>query len=536
MKKGMTLKWLSLILVCFVWVLFSGTQVLAQKEGGVLRYPLTAEPRPIDPHVHFGDKNCDIIIQNFYENLVWIDKDLKIVPCLATSWKMAPDGKSYVFNLRKGVKFHDGAPFDAKAVEANFNRISKENLKAWKFVETWFKSTEIIDDYTIRINLKGVYTPFLNDMAQLYTRMVSPLAIEKYGPELGKNPSGTGPWKFSKWVPGESILFNRNPDYWGGKPLLDGVLFKFVPDQTSRLMAFESHSIDIIFEPPYMDIDRLEKTGKYVSHTQPSSELFHFVFNTLMKSLDQKEVRQAIKYAVNKPAIVKGLLGEHVIVAYGFGPVFLQESLSKKEAFSYNPEKAKEILKKLGWKPGSDGILVKDGVRFEFLMMTPSGRYPMDKQITEAVQANLRAIGIDAKLDVVEGAAFINWVMGDTEQRKTTKVGMVTLTRPLGATLENAFVQHYHSEYRPKKGFNVSSFSNKEFDKLMESARGITNDKERAGVYRKAQEILFDELPALPIYYYRSYMFNWPNVHNIDLFPPAYTPIPLVSLKTWMDK
>ena len=414
---------------------------------------------------------------------------------------MAPDHKSCVFYLRKGVKFHEGAPFNAKAVEANFNRMSKENLKAWKFVEIWFKSIEVIDDYTIRINLKDVYTPFLTEMAQLYTRMVSPLAIEKYGAELGKNPSGTAPWKFSKWNPGESIAFSRNPDYWGGKPLLDGVLFKFNPDQTARTMAFESQSLDIMDQPSFVDIDRLKKSGKYESREQVTNVIFFFVFNTLLKPFDQKEVRHAIKYAVNKPGIVKGLLGEHVVVADGFGPVFLPESLSRKDAFPYDSEKAKEILKKLGWKPGPDGILVKDGVRFEFNMMTPYGRYPMDKQITEAVQANLRAIGIDAKLDVVEGAAFINWVMGDTEQRKTTKVGMVTLTRPLGATLENAFVQHFHSDYRPKKGFNVSSFSNKEFDRLMESARSITNDKERAKVYGKAQEILFEELPVLPIYF-----------------------------------
>jgi peptide/nickel transport system substrate-binding protein len=314
------------------------------------------------------------------------------------------------------------------------------------------------------------------------------------------------------------------------------VLFKFNPDQTARTMAFESESLDLMDQPSFVDIDRLKKSGKYEARELVTNVIFFFVFNMQMKPFDQKEVRHAIKYAVNKPGIVKGLLGEHVIVADGFGPVFLPETLSKKDAFSYDPEKAKGILKQLGWKPGPDGILVKDGVRFEFNMMTPYGRYPMDKQITEAVQANLRAIGMDAKIDVVEGATFVNWVQSDPEQRKGSKVGLVTLTRPLGATLENAFVQHYHSEYFPKKGFNLSSYVNKEFDKLMESARTITDEKERARVYRKAQEILFEDMPVLPIYFFKKIMFFRPNVHNFDYCPPAYIAAPHVTHNTWMDK
>jgi ABC-type transport system substrate-binding protein len=534
MKIARMLICLAITVLLCAGVLSVTSKVMAQKEGGMLIYPLTAEPRPIDTQHQFGDKNCDIVCQHVYENLVWVDKDFNIVPWLATSWKMAPDYKSCVFHLRKGVKFHDGTPFDAKAVEANFNRIRE--VKAWKFVGAWFDSTEIIDDYTIKINLKQVYTPFLTEMAQLYTRMISPLALEKYGLNVGNNPSGTGPWKFSKWDPGDKLVFTRNTEYWQGKPRLEGITFKITPDRTSRMMAFESRSFDMLDQPQYMDIARMEKTGKYVSYTQPSSELFHLAFNTLREPLDQKEVRRAIMHAVNRPAIVKSLLGENVIVAYSFGPVLLPETLIKKDVLTYNPEKAKEMLGNLGWKPGKDGILVKDGKRFEFSLMTPFGRYPMDKQISEAVQASLKEIGIDIKLEVVEAAAFINWVMSDVEQRKKTRVGMVTLTRPLGATLEFAFIQHYHSDYRPKKGFNVSCFANKEFDNLMERARVITDEGERTRVYTKAQEILFDHMPVLPIYYYRSYFFTWPHVHEIAHFPPAYTPAPNVSHETWMEK
>ena len=523
-------------LIVFSWALSPMENALAQKEGGTLRFPLTAEPKPIDTQNQFGDKNCDIVCQHVYENLVMVDKQMKIVPVLATSWEMAPDFKSCVFRLRKGVKFHDGTPFNAKAVEANFNRISKDKPKAWRFIEPWFKSTDVLDEYSIRINLSQVYTPFLTEMAQIYTRMISPLAIEKYGEQLGNNPSGTGPWKLSKWDPGDKLTLVRHPDYWGGKPRLQELVFKITPDNTTRMMGFESQSFDLIDQPQYMDIERMEKTKKYTSLTQPSSELFHFAFNTLLKPLDQKEVRHAIKYAINRQMIVKSQLGENVYIAYGFGPPVVPETMKKEDVFQFNPEKAKEILRNLGWRPGSDGILVKDGKRFEFELMTPSGRYPMDKQISEAAQANLKAVGIDAKLNVVEGAAFINYVMGDAEMKRGTKVGMVTLTRPLGATLENAFVQHYHSDFLPKKGFNVSSFSNKEFDKSMESARTITNDRERAKVYGRAQEILFEEMPVLPLYYYRSYCFTWPYVKEIDLFPPAYTPCPFVTHKTWIDK
>jgi len=145
--------------------------------------------------------------------------------------------------------------------------------------KNWFKSTEIIDDYTIKINLNQVYTPFLVGLTQMYARIISPVAIKKYGMKLGNNPSGTGPWKFSEWVPGEKIILTRNSEYWRGKPRLDGIVFKFTPDITVRMMGFESNSFDVIDQPQYTEMERLEKSQKYVSHSVVSGAFFHYVFN-----------------------------------------------------------------------------------------------------------------------------------------------------------------------------------------------------------------------------------------------------------------
>ncbi len=139
---------------------------------------------------------------------------------------MAPDFKSCVFRLRKGVKFHDGTPFNAKAVEANFNRIAKTKIKAGDSVEPWYKSVDVLDEYTVRINMSQVYTPFLSEMAQLYTRMISPLAIEKYGEQLGNNPSGTGPWKLSKWKPGDKLTLCQVSGLLGRKTASAGTGFQ----------------------------------------------------------------------------------------------------------------------------------------------------------------------------------------------------------------------------------------------------------------------------------------------------------------------
>ena len=424
------------IIVFFCGCLAFSTQATyAQKEGGYLKYPLTAEPRPLDPQHFFNEKNCDFICEHMYENLIWVDKELKLQPSLATSWEMGADYKSCVFRLRKGVEFHDGTPFNAKAVAANFDRIVKDKPNAFKFVDAWFQSADILDDYTVRINLKKVYAPFLTEMAQIYTRIISPKAIQEHGLKLGNNPSGTGPWKFSKWNPGESVTVVRNQKYWKGSPKLEGIIFKVTPDETSRMMGFESGSFDVPNQPQYMDIERLEKSGKYKSHTQPSSELYWYNFNLLMEPFDQKEVRHAIAHAINKPLIVRSQLGENVIIAYGFGPVFLPDTLKKEDAYGYDPQKAKEMLSKAGWKPGPDGILVKDGKKFQFKIMTPFGRYPMDKQITEAIQANLKSIGIDAEVNVVESAAFIKYILGDPETKKKSGVGHGACNPALGGFL-----------------------------------------------------------------------------------------------------
>ena len=526
----------SLVLFLCLGVLLSGAVAFAQKEGGTLRYPVNAEPRPLDPQHWYSEKVSNIICQHIYENLIGIDKEFKIVPELATSWKMSPDQKSCTFTLRKGVKFHDGAPLDAKAVEANFARFLNDKPNAWTLVQNWFKSTEIVDDYTIKINLTKVYTPFLTEMAQIYTRIMSPQSIKQYGMDLGQHPSGTGPWKFDEWTPGDRLVLKKNPDYWKGKPRIDEIVFKFTPDITTRMMGFESGSFDVLDQPQYIDIDRLEKSKKYEVHSQPSSELFHLAFNCVGEPVNQKQIRQAIAYAINKDLIVKSLLGGNVIIANSFGPVYIKETLVNKNAYRYDTAKAKEILAKAGWKPGTDGIMMKDGKRLQFKLFTPNGRYPMDKQIAEAVQANLKQVGMDVVLDVVESATFIKWLRASEAEMKTSGIGLICRTRPLGASLDFAFVQHYHSQFYPPTGANSCYYSNKQLDELLTSAVSIVDDKKRSDVYKKAQEILFEDLPVIPIYYYRNFMFNQPYVKNIDLFAPAYVPAPFVSHQTWIDK
>jgi ABC-type transport system substrate-binding protein len=179
---------------------------------------------------------------------------------------------------------------------------------------------------------------------------------------------------------------------------------------------------------------------------------------------------------------------------------------------------------------------MKEGKRLQFKAFTPNGRYPMDKQIAEAAQANLKQVGMDVVLDVVESATFIRWLRASEAEMKGSGIGLICRTRPLGASLDFAFVQHYHSQFYPPTGANSAFYSNKRVDSLLTSAVSMTDDKKRAEAYRQVQEILFDELPVIPIYYYRNFMFNQPYVKKIDLFPPAYVPAPFVSHETWIDK
>jgi ABC-type transport system substrate-binding protein len=206
----------------------------------------------------------------------------------------------------------------------------------------------------------------------------------------------------------------------------------------------------------------------------------------------------------------------------------------KYDIYPYNVEKAKSILASLGWKLGKSGFLEKDGEVFKTAIVTPSGRYPGDRQIAEAIQAQIKKIGIDAKITVLEAAAFIKTVNSGREAKQNAEYGMIILIRPMGPDPDSAFTQHFHSKSIPPHGSNSSIFMNSELDSLLEEGAKMVDEAKRSAIYKKAQDIMNDQVPWLPIYNLVDFALMRKGVQGVGYINP-FSPL-LVSKDAQMER
>ena len=192
--------------------------VSAQPRGSSIRIGLMGDINPLNPN-DVIDRNTLAVVPQIFETLITLDKSMNFKPHLATSWQTTSDGAAIIFSLRKGVRFHDGTPFNTIAVKRTFDRMMNEKLKRWTIFANFLKSVEIINENTVKFNLKGSPGAFLT-MLPIAGYIESPAALEKHGKNIGLHPIGTGPFKFAEWVPDQRIVLEANKGYWGGEPNL----------------------------------------------------------------------------------------------------------------------------------------------------------------------------------------------------------------------------------------------------------------------------------------------------------------------------
>jgi peptide/nickel transport system substrate-binding protein len=226
-------------------------------EGGKLVYGLTLAPSGIDPHVN-ASSELGIPLTSVYDTLVWQDLNGEFVPGLAKSWEISDDGLTYTFHLRDDAVFHDGAPFNAQAVKFNLDRIADPATKSQKavFMLGPYQSTEIVDDYTVKVHFKEPYAPFLDSASQVYLGMTSPTAVEKWGADYQLHQAGTGPFIMKEYIPNDHLALVRNPEYnWAppifnhqGPAYLEEIEFRFFVEPATRALALEGSEADVM--PP----------------------------------------------------------------------------------------------------------------------------------------------------------------------------------------------------------------------------------------------------------------------------------------------
>lgn len=369
--------------------------------------------RPMDnynPHLYSGEMWMQEMV---YETLVSVE-DTGIEPCLAESWEISEDGKTYTFKIREGVTFTDGEVCDANAIKANFDAIW-DNIGRHVWMESANLITEYnaLDDYTFEIKLSAPYEPMLLELGVTRPYAIcSPNAMKDGTTKDGVTAAiGSGPYKLIEDKVGEYAVFEANENYWGEQPEIKKVVMKVIPDNQTRVMALENGEIDLIYGAELLDAETLNAYSdddEIISSTSEPSSTRHLIMNSQNEILKDKNVRYAISHAINKEAISEGIFHgieapAHTLYSKEM-PYCGEVELSP---FQYDTELAKKYLEEAGWKEGSNGIREKDGQKLSLRILYDNNSVT-GKTISEYIQAELQNIGIALELEGLERQTYFD--------------------------------------------------------------------------------------------------------------------------------
>jgi len=457
----------------------------AQVSGGTVTYAAGADPDRLDP-ANAESNPAEAMNRMMYENLAKFDEKLKIVPGLAEKWEQSKDGLTWTFFLRKGVKFHDGTTFNAEAVKVFVERmIGPEKPSRAGLYTPFVKSVEVVNDSTVKIVLKSPFAFFLNNIAHSASGIISPTALKTLGKDIARKAVGTGPFKFVEWVHGDHLTMIRNDDYWGGKPYLDKIVVKTVKEDSARVMMLQSGDAQLIVRIPPEDIPRLETEKAVKLDTTETLRVLYIGINCAKKPFTDVRVRQALNHAVDKGAIVKSIYQGRALVSNGIVAP-LATGYFPVQGYSYDPDKAKKLLAEAGFPNG-----------FKAKLWTPQGRYPKDFEMAQAVQQQLKKVGVDCTLDTMEWAAYLAATRKPPQENQSEL--FLLGWAPSSAEARWILYPLCSTEQWVPQGNNRFFYSNKEFDGLVDKFTLATTKAEMDKNLKAAQELLDKEAPAINI-------------------------------------
>jgi peptide/nickel transport system substrate-binding protein len=444
---------------------------------GTLYVALEAEPPELDPNLSsaYVDRQ---VMASLYDKLVDIDQNGEIVPMLAKSYDVSDDGTVYTFELREGIKFHDGTEFNAEAVKVNLDRYQEEDSVRSTEVEP-IESVQVVDPMTVRVTLSEPFAPFLAVLTDRAGIIASPKAIEESGGRISKNPVGTGPFEFVERVSGDHITVKKNPDYWReGLPKLDKIIYRGIEDENVQYQNLQSGELDLIDSIPLVEFKGLQESGDYRVSIEPGLGYNGIWINVTRPPFDNERLRQAVYRLVDREAVAKAALRN--VGGTPANSPFSKQSWAYGESDEYPPrsvEEAKQLLKEAG-QP--------NGFSFTF-KVDPS---PLSQQIGQIIQSNLKPAGIKVELEQVEFGTLLE--QNDSGNFEAMLLGWSGRIDP-DLNIYNFVVTG--------GDFNASGYSNPEVDRLLGEARTTTDRDRRKELYDQALEILHEEVPYVYLFH-----------------------------------
>ena len=492
--------------VAIALVLLGSAVAGAQSRGKEIVVGLGAEPRTMLA-VTIVDWTTNNMLEHIYDRLLDRDaKTFKPKPMLAESWKIVND-TTWEFKLRKGVKFHNGEPFTAQSVKATIDYALDPAVKShFASASYWglVKEVQIVDDFTVRFVTKQPW-PNLVDSAALTNSLIMPAkALKELGPQkLAEKPIGTGPFRFVEWKRDERLVLDRNPDYWQGPADVSRVTFRFIPEFSARMAALLSGEIDIMKDVPPHAVEAIEKSGRAALRSTVSSRINYLALVNLKPGpMQDLRVRRAMNHAVDVDELIKQVLKARA--SRMCGPLAPGNvDYAPAECYKYDPARAQALFKEAGVDPA----------KLQLTLDTPSGRYPLDKDVSLAIAAQLQRLGIKVNVVVNEWGTHLDKI----KNRNTGDMFFLGWGPALygQATLQPLFLaDQTYSSYG----------NNKTIDEKIARAQTLLEPKARADAYAELQRLIRDEAP---------WVFLWQQ-HDLYGVTSQVEWTPRADEKVWM--
>ena len=482
---------IAILMVCFCLsiLLPLDPAEAAPKDSVVIAQGIDATT--LDPHMRWDTAAINILM-NIYDFLLVRSPDLKILPLLASSYKIVNDS-TWELNLRQGVKFHNGEDFNAAAVKLSLERLADPRNKLQQTALQIIERVEIINEYRVHIITKKPF-PYLDAQLTNVGAVIPPKYFQERGPShFSLHPVGTGPYKLVRWTKDDQLEVEANSTYWRGVPRIKRAVFRPIPEDTSRVAGLQTQELDVIVNIPPNLANLMNWKGRSTVAKIPSARTVFLVLeNTKGGPMADVRVRRAIAQAIDQDKIIKNILEGNAFklasplskYQFGYDPSI--------KPYDYNPAQAKKLLAEAGYPSG-----------FDLPVNSPSGRYLKDKEVVEAIIGDLRKVGINASIRVLEWGSYMT-------QLYARKLGPAYLLGWGGLTFDADGT--FYPLFRT--GQALSNFSSPKLDALLEQARSTMDREKRQKLYAEASQVMKEEVPCAFVYqqvdiYGISERLNW---------------------------
>jgi len=468
-----------------------------RRDPGALVVAEAADVQALDP-IRVTDSESIEVGGLLFEGLVrWKPGTTDVLPGLATSWQVSPDGTRWTFHLRENVVFHDGTPLDAGAVVFSFERLlDPEHPNYLSGPDAIYRRTLLkgitklvaLDAKTVEIHVARPYAPLLGDLA-MYP-LVSPTAVRMWGDKFKEHPVGTGPFAFEAWNKGEHVVVHRFENYWGAKPAIGRIVFRVIVDARQRLVELESGSVDLATsilpdEQPFVDLH-----PDLVLYATPGNDVSYLAFNTQQAPWNDRRVRRAVSYAINKEPIVKLAYQGRAIAADGPLPPAQWAYHSPKTKYSYDPVLARKLL----GEAIADKTFDPEKTYNLYSLSTPRPYLSQPERVARFLQSALAQVGIKTRLELLPYAAHKEIV--ESGRHDLAVFGWIGDTGDPDNFLYVLF--HSNNAVAPSAQ-NIAFYSDPGVDTLLNDAQAASDQATRSGLYAVVQDRIASDAPWVPL-------------------------------------